>query len=605
MIPRFARWMALVGMLALAEPLAVWAKGEPFLFIGSPDVEQTLRKLPKSAQQASTAAFSQFRVRPNQEMLASVYVTNPTKDEEGYDRSLVVRLFYNGELLVSSKKFDIQAGTTKKVVFEVDPTKKIEKVSSADLLLLARVFDADNPDKLEEVKEAEANFKATLLHPSEYVEIDNSVSYQDGEFKIGLRLKPDAPIGPDSPPVKVRLDLDPRRIPGLREGSDTAQTAKELTAAQRSTVLMAKNLKFLPGKTKGDVAVDVDGLRRVFSFEGDFDTSAGTSATFTPLQKKAFFVVERAFNISDPKIKPTFRVATQGVAANEELTIRINNQTIAPILKGGYERTLTLTYADKEQALKLASRTQEWELPIPSNEPGKLVLSVSDKDAELDQVTVFLDKTPPAVTIDAPKVDPIKNEAQIKKGTTLKVIATASEDPDSDVAEAYVYLGKTPDNLEPVPLQKTEGKYVVTREFKNVNADTVLTVRFVNSAKMATQKEIAIKAVTEVAADETNSSGMGTPGTSPQPTPKAKVGKILGKVTLAGNPQPGLTVTLKPQKGEAQTTQTDEKGNFVFKDVPFGEYTLSSIKPRDKSKGETSVTVSSEKPVKAEILLRR
>lgn len=84
-----------------------------------------------------------------------------------------------------------------------------------------------------------------------------------------------------------------------------------------------------------------------------------------------------------------------------------------------------------------------------------------------------------------------------------------------------------------------------------------------------------------------------------------EMGSIQGKVVDGdGNPVQGATVTLTPADGSvaiaAQLTQiTNNNGNYLFEDVPLGEYTITASKNGNAPSAPITVTVDADDPTPA------
>ncbi len=67
-----------------------------------------------------------------------------------------------------------------------------------------------------------------------------------------------------------------------------------------------------------------------------------------------------------------------------------------------------------------------------------------------------------------------------------------------------------------------------------------------------------------------------------------------------GNPVEGATVTIQLEDGTTQTTTTDENGEFVFENVPPGDYTIEVSHPYEGD-AEMEVTVDEDDTEEVEI----
>src|SRR5262249_30639471 len=88
-------------------------------------------------------------------------------------------------------------------------------------------------------------------------------------------------------------------------------------------------------------------------------------------------------------------------------------------------------------------------------------------------------------------------------------------------------------------------------------------------------------------------------------------GAVKGLIAQGGGyqvrPQPGLKVELRGPDGKpVKTATTNEKGEFEFKDVAPGPYSVYSVKPADAgARGEKGVRVEAGKPSEVTVFLLR
>jgi len=174
-------------------------------------------------------------------------------------------------------------------------------------------------------------------------------------------------------------------------------------------------------------------------------------------------------------------------------------------------------------------------------------------------------------------------EAQQVANGLVEVTVTG-EDPESQIQEVKFHMGKVDDQNPPKGPALAESvfdndqKSLTKKVPVNQIGDIDLTAEFINGVRMSAYLPIKITMVPP------NPPG-GNAG-------QGKPGSISGKVDLNGNRQPRAKLTLEgaPLKNPL-TENADDKGEFLFKEVPPGVYKLSAVPEFGGAKGHITVTV--------------
>jgi hypothetical protein len=172
----------------------------------------------------------------------------------------------------------------------------------------------------------------------------------------------------------------------------------------------------------------------------------------------------------------------------------------------------------------------------------------------------------------------------VRRGDALQVQAT-STDEYKDIKEVNFYIGKPgPDGNPPPMAIKVKGVW---------NAENKLW--FASLAAPTDQKgkvDVSAQFVKLTNVSDTGTVTVELKDASNTTAPGVGKGSIAGTVVEGSLGQPGLDVRLVDDKGAVKdSTKTDAKGKYEFKDVPVGTYKVTAAKTTDSTKGETGVEV--------------
>ncbi len=406
-------------------------------------------------------------------------------------------------------------------------------------------------------------------------------------------------------PVKVKLDLT--HVPGLvPESIKDGAFAGEVPATGGTAVLVARNLRFTGEPKKGWVAVTIDGYDRAFLFETAFDGS-------TPQRPPVENVIAIACR---PTAQPTDKFPVkievdQPTRADEFIEFGFDKSGTGVfenrILPGDRERSVTLRIGGADGALVFGSTVKDWAFDLDATgvlgartlrarllvPKGPTFDPANDTELRADTRQVMFDNSPPEVKLTAPLEHP--------KGTPLKVTVTAA-DPESGIDRVLIFIGDAlaPDVRGPVrgkvyvanPPAALGGAFTATLPTPDTRGRIVVGTRVINGAGLPADAAAEVDLVDPAAAGA-----------------KAATGTIKGKVEQGSplRPQASKPVWLLDEKQTAvvKKTETNDKGEFTFKDVPPGNYFVRSDKPTDYTTAKTAVTVEAGKTAEVGLELKR
>ncbi len=480
------------------------------------------------------------------------------------------------------------------------------------------------PVDLEEVT------NVAVAKPSKYVEISAKSYKLDVNADIKNRLEFKIKAGSNFPggtKCRVELVLDPNRIPGLVEGPREGNWGGFLQNPGDVLTLRADNLKFddtgakPDASTNGLVYLTIDGYERAVIFNSSFPRKAGIEATLQEVPDTQTIVRLKAPVFGD-NAKP-FPVALEldntpdksvteiGLDRSGEGTFSTKASEITVVGSGDRKQQILVNPAFPGHALQLKTIVADWNTvldvadtfgkrllrfrllksltPAPGDEAGNLAtfldIAKDKRGANEILAEVIFDGAPAKLKfVGFPK--------QLERGAPLPVKALTPV-PESGIKEVVFFLGKpSPDGKAPPDAVKVRGLRV---DDKALDAKTGLFEARLDAPTDA-------KGKVDVTAQVTNGAGLvatetvqieliPAKGAAGGAAPAGKA-SIEGKVVQGDRPQPNLPVLLRDAAGGVKdTTMTDDKGGFLFKEVLPGTYRVFASKTGDSTKGETIVQV--------------
>jgi hypothetical protein len=577
--PRFAVAVAALGLLAnlgrAQDPK------EPVLFLSD------------SANPATAKEIKNLLLRPNAATPFFAYVGNSTPNDR-----VVTAVLLNaaGREIARTSGIAVPANGRVPVTFKGDD--KPLAVAGGQVHL--RLYDDQNKNAA--IGKSDLDIK--LQAPTDYAQAAAAFAgARDTNNELKITVTVTTPVA--GSPVKAKLDLT--RVPGLvPESIKDGAFVAEVPATGGSAVLVARNLRFVGEPKKGWVAVTVDGYDRAFLFETAFDGS-------TPLRPKAENVVTVvARRTAQPTDKFPVKIEVdQPTRPDAYIDFGFDKSATglyeSRILPGDRDRAVALRVGGADGAVVFTSGVKDWAFDLDATGVlGKRKLRArllapkgmtpdpaNDTELGVDQPEIVFDNSPPVVKVTAP--------VEHVRGTPLTV-KIAAEDPESGIDRVLVFVGDPPaaDVRGPVrgkvyladPVATAAGSFTAVLPMADTKGRAVVGVRAFNGAGMPTDASAEI--------DLIDPPGAGS---------KAANGTIKGVVQQGSPPrmQAKKPVYLLDAKQAAlvKSGETNDKGEFVFKDVPPGEYVVRSDKPTDYSTARKAVTVEAGKTSEVTLELKR
>jgi hypothetical protein len=437
--------------------------------------------------------------------------------------------------------------------------------------------------------------------PTQYAKATASFT---GARETANELKVTVTISPVSGgPVKVKLDLT--HVPGLvPESIKDGAFAGEVPAAGGTAVLVARNLRFTGEPKKGWVAVTVDGYDRAFLFETAFD---GSTPQRPPVENVVLIACRTTAQPTDRF--PVKIEVDQPTRADEYIEFGFDKSGTgvfeSRVLPGDRDRSVTLKIGGVDGALVFGSAVKDWAFDLDATgvlgartlrarllvPKGAAIDPANDTELRPDTRQVMFDNSPPEAKLVAPLEHP--------KGTPMKVTVTAV-DVESGIDRVLIYVGDPP----PVDVRgavrgkvyladpgTAAGTFTAILPTADIKGRIVVGTRVINGAGLPAEVSAEVDLV------------------DPAASAKLTTGAIKGKVEQGSPPRPQATkpVWLLDEKRTAvvKKTETNDKGEFAFKDVPPGNYFVRSDKPTDYATARKAVTVEAGKTSEVALELLR
>lgn len=459
------------------------------------------------------------------------------------------------------------------------------------------------------LKDAEKNNEEIETRPIA-IDIDEPKNYLDADAiylpgdknELMVTVKARRPLGGD--PCQVRLVME--RFEGyLSAKGNTSETVTDKEPA----VIRLQDLQFAgelnQQRFDGKFYLTVDGWERAFAFKATF--LARGSPNPPPVDK--FFGSDlrlRTPGVVRPgaEVKAFVEVDNQPnvTLVVEEDRSRTNN--FREVLRCEGERRVRKYFdpARTEGALTFETKVTDWDVALNVRDfIGELPLRVrmlrDGREIDRRPGSVVIDGTPPEkvrfTTFDKRRVQQNSetNPHLVKAGGPYLAQAEG-EDPESKIKEVFFFLGepagrKRPETVkQPIKGSKLDGEGKLW-ETKNVILAATLevqkvTVEFVNGAGESEFATIYVQVEAEKKAADATKKDDGP-----------KTGTLKAIVTLGERPQPNKSVKLKnlAPNAPAQTETTDEKGEFVFKDLQPGKYTVQAISDDGRQSAEVPLEI--------------
>jgi hypothetical protein len=553
------------------------------------------------------AARAELQLRPNVEQKFFVYLQNNNPADETV--TVEVLAGEPEEVVARSKPVPAKAGGKTFVDFAPPPPENPPAGKPATPPAppaLPALAEVKGPLKLrlrdKENKELGKPETLNVARPADYLErpVIEFDPANKNRLTVLLQAKAQEFGGP---PCRVDLLLRPDRIPGLVVGPDSKGTRGGfLLRPGGKLALTAEELTFTESGKTGLVYLTIDGYQRAFTFSTDFPRGSVS----TPDLIQTPIVRLNAPPVANPAVPYPVGLEVDNTPRDARVELgfdRDNNGEFREedgeitLLRGDRRERLFLNAAVPEGCLLLRPEVEDWSAQLdlkgiegkrtvrlrvlkPEGEGrwAPLDLRDSEKWETVQEVkkTIILDGSPPQGLrfVDFPE--------QLVRGDPLPVKAVA-RDEQSQIQKVVFFLGKPgpdgklPPTAVPVPgklAEKDKDLWTAALDAPtDQKAKLEVTVQATNGANLTASETVVIKLVDA-------------------PAGGVKLGTIEGDVVQGERKQPGVAVSLlDPLNVVKDSTSTDEKGHYVFKDVLPGAYRAVAAKSSDNTRGAANVTV--------------
>lgn len=563
--------------------------------------------------------FGEIKLRPNAGP-KSIYlwVTNPTD----LITNVEVELWSEGEP-VEGTKFSTPLGgqETKAVAFTTpmptptptptkDPADKSAPAPAGDPK--ASWHDLKGPLEfhLFEIKDntrkdlGAKKFSIDLASPADLVTIqDSDVTFVPASAgtknKLSAKVAATDKVG--KTPCEVFLEVSPRLIQGLK-AEKPAGAARASVVGGQSVELVTEDLQFVEGAPAlGYCCIWIDGRPGpVYQIDFRNGVTRRVGVPFVRLEADRYAQPGKyriGVSVANTADVPGVKTIV-GIDRNKN---RIYEADEEVELGGLVDKRVRFSPTSRDNAILLQASAKEWVCefnmadtvgvcPIrvrvsKDNNDERIVNAEGVEGNELFQPVTFDSTKPEDVKIEAPK--------QSVRGKPL-VLTARGRDDESKVSKVTFFFGKPAGDKPPMGTELIEATAVdadrtVWKAELPLKPDQKLvdvSVQFTNHVGLSAFDSIKIELI--------------------DPDPPT-TGNIKGKVVnIHGDAQEDTTVTLvdadKKQKGKAKT---NEKGEFEFKDLPPGSYTIEAKRAASNNSGTTTASVAKGKTTEVKIEIKR
>jgi hypothetical protein len=587
--------------MVLGSLLALWGGMMAAAPVFGQDDEKPSLLISDNAREPKKSLGRELFLRPTVDQNIYLFIKNPNAAPKKYLVELIGKV--NPPLAKNSIELTVGAGQSERVPFE--------KLTAGAPMATKPAVDGgappprpllDGPPFQFQVKvtdpasktEVKKDVDVKILRPRDYLTItDLSWDGVRNEFVVGLKAKEGSFSGP---PCHVRLDLD--RIPELVKGSVRGVREDDLTVENPVLTLRAQSLQFTSQpQSNRFVYLNVDGYNRAFIFETRF--VKGGPATPKPIDKPSLRIASKRFSLpGDYALSAEVdNVSLQDLTSRLEVGIDLDETgafKTNEVFAGLKQQRLFVTFPTVDGALQLKPEVKDWSVDrkfavlgtfklraaiITSKGTPMLVLDGDNPSQTVKEVKevfakVVFDDSPPE------KVKLVNLPQKINIGEDL-IAQAQGEDKESGIKEVNFYEGKPdakgdPPKTTAIPAQfdeKTKTWRAKIEGIADEKGDKYITAQFVNNVGLSKLSAPKLVVVQEKVAVAVSSS-------------------IKGTVVRSGaGPQKDLEVQLKDDKGKVKdTVKTDNKGEFEFKNVAPGAYTIVTER-RSNLTGMKSITV--------------
>jgi hypothetical protein len=442
-------------------------------------------------------------------------------------------------------------------------------------------------------------FRPAVMEPHEYVPGHECAFESAGptgrpRVRLELRTRP----GLSGPPPAAELAFPADRNPFLTPV--TVGTLAGPVPTDGSTLLLfAEGVRVGgPGAQAVVAEVEIDGVKRAFRYH--VGVAAGREVTavrdLAPAVRIVAPVAVRSGAVLPVRVEQD---NAPGGTRMELSLLRPEGELLVP--EAGTARTsgraVVVQLADVPGpggafTLSAALRDPRFELPTGKALGRRVVrarlIDAAERELALHEQSVILDDRPPT------DVRFLTVPRQAGQGTVLSVRATATA-PLSGVREVKFALGRPVSGKLPDAVPRIAGK-------PSAADPSVWEAKVPVPPELLGPVELQAEFVSGVGVSGTGSAEVDV--LTAADLAKAKPATIRGTVVEGEYFRADLEVVLIDDKGmEKGKTKTDEKGRFVFENLPAGKYTVGSAKPDGTRKGSTPVEVKAGETAEVKVEL--
>jgi hypothetical protein len=435
-----------------------------------------------------------------------------------------------------------------------------------------------------------------VMLPSQYLQVTEAVFLPAGEGRPNLlRIRVKAQREFVGPECKVQLVLSPDNIPGLKQTNAPGSIyQRSLTAAGQEVELVGRDLQFQAAvPSNGVVTLNVDGYDRAFAYETSFPL-AGGQVNLRPLTRPMVRVTAPRYAVSG-ELK--FRVETDNLPFDPALKIGVGidrdgdgSPDDTKTLPGPKDQRIRLS-AGKDGALVFQAKVQDWSdvLAVPETY-GKYALraQVIGRPSELSaaqEVMIVADAKPTGIQV--------KVREKPVRGKPVAVLAEC-EETTTPIEKVAFFVGKPPAD------DKVPASVIPARPANETRTVWNAEIPLPSDVKTADVSAVVTNVLGRHAFQTLNVEIAETP-------PEATTGSIKGKVQdKRGRPQPGCKVVLLDEaKKQKADTKGNDQGEFEFKDLAPGSYTVEATREGTPNAGTTTVKVEKGKAAEIKVEIGR